>query len=134
MLEGKIRAMEDDREKLVKSLNNLQVSAEKSSKGAELAKSNLQLKTQAFAAMKKVAHYFYCQISKIIQFPIWCGQDVDILRRDQKQKAGALQNLQTRLNRCLEENDKLKHQNRSLQQNYRVTYPLIKWPTTNIAL
>jgi hypothetical protein len=54
MLEGKIRALEDDRERLVKSLNNLQNAAEKSTKSAEIAKGNLSAKMAAFTALKKV--------------------------------------------------------------------------------
>ncbi|OXA55882.1 Testis-expressed sequence 9 protein [Folsomia candida] len=98
MLEGKTRALEDDRDRLLKSLATLQTATDKATKTAEVVKSNLSLKSQAYAALKR---------------------DCDALRRDQKQKSATLQNLQTRLNRSLDECERLKQTNRSLLQNAR---------------
>lgn len=99
MLEGKIRALEDDRERMLKNMANLQTAAEKSAKAAEVAKSSLSSKGQSCAVLKR---------------------ELDTLRRDGKGKAALVQNLQTRLNRSLEEIDRLKQANRGLHQTIRV--------------
>jgi len=93
MLDAKVKALEEDREKLLRSLANLQAAFDKASKAAEVAKSNLNLKMQAMAALKK---------------------DMDAQRREEKIRASTVQNLQTRLNRVTDENERLKQQNRSL--------------------
>lgn len=45
---------------------------------------------------------------------------MDSMKRDLKQKNGMIQSLQTRLDRCTEENRRLKSQHQSTQINMRV--------------
>lgn len=54
MLEAKVKALDEDRKRLLKSIQTLQSTTDKFSKSAENSKMNLNLKLQAFASLKKV--------------------------------------------------------------------------------
>lgn len=54
MLEAKVKALDEDRKRLLKSLQSLQSTTDRFSKSAENCKMNLNLKVQAFASLKKV--------------------------------------------------------------------------------
>lgn len=54
MLEAKVKALEEDRKRLLKTVQSLQTTTDKFSKSAESSKLNLNIKAQAFASLKKV--------------------------------------------------------------------------------
>ncbi|ODN04878.1 Testis-expressed sequence 9 protein [Orchesella cincta] len=98
MLEAKVKALEDDRKRLLKSVQTLQSTTDKISKSAESSKMNLNLKAQAFASLRK---------------------EMESLKRDVKHKNGMVQSLQTRLDRSTEENRRMKSQHQSTQLNMK---------------
>ncbi|CAL8109562.1 unnamed protein product [Orchesella dallaii] len=98
MLEGKVKALEEDRKRLLKSVQTLQSTTDKISKSAESSKVNLNLKAQAFASLRK---------------------EMDSLKRDVKHKNGMIQSLQTRLDRSTEEVRRMKSQHQSTQLNMK---------------
>lgn len=54
MLESKVKAMDEDRKRLLKTVQSLQGSTDKFEKSMEQTKINLAVKTQALASLKKV--------------------------------------------------------------------------------
>ncbi len=60
MLESKIKALEEERERLLKTISSLHQTVEKHAKSAESSKSNLSLKVQTVCSMKKVQRTRNC--------------------------------------------------------------------------
>ncbi|CAG7819835.1 unnamed protein product [Allacma fusca] len=98
MLESKVRALEEERERLLRSVGSLQTSLDKQVKLLDTCKSNSSTKNQVVESMRK---------------------EIDGLKRELKQSNAQVQSLQTRLNRTAEENEKLKTQNKSISLHLR---------------
>jgi hypothetical protein len=98
MLESKVRALEEERERLMRTVGSLQTSLDKQVKLLDTCKNNASTKCQVVDSMRK---------------------EIDCLKRELKQSTAQVQSLQTRLNRTVEENEKLKAQNRSVNLHLR---------------
>jgi len=92
ILESKIKALEEERERFLRTMTNIQGTVEKHARQAESSKSNLSVKIQTVTSMRK--------------------EMCDYKRENQLLNAST-QSLQTRLNRALEEIERLKNLNKS---------------------